>query len=189
MKKQSREKAATGLQHSKGKLFLAGGQAVVADATYFGAGDRDLDVAIAGDLTFELLVETGFEFADLAAAETGDVDVIARAVGLVVMAIAAEVQEVEFVDQSLTLEEIDGAVDGDEVDVGIYFLGAIEDLVDVEVLFGGVHHLQDDAALAGETDPAFTESVLEMADGSGGIDAFAAGDAMGGCCRHGAILE
>ena len=145
-----------------------------------------MDVAVACDLLFELFVEAGFEFADFAAAQTGDVDMIARAVGFVIVAIAAEVEEVEFVDEALALEKIDGAIDGDEMDFGINFLGAIEDLVDVEVLLGGVHHLENDAALAGEADAACTQGILQMALGSGRVNAFAGGDAVRGSRRHGA---
>jgi hypothetical protein len=159
--------------------FFFGGEAVVADAADFGARDGDPDVAVGGDLLLELLVEAGFKFADFAAAEAGDVDVIAGAVGFVVMAIAAEVEEIELVDETFFFEEVDGAVDGDEMDFGADFLRAIEDLIDVEVLLGGVHDLEDDAALASEADAALAEGVLEMADGFGGVDAFAGGDAMG----------
>jgi hypothetical protein len=104
--------------------FFFGGEAVVADAADFSAGDGDADIAIGGDLLFELFVEAGLEFADFATAETGDVYVVARAVGFVVVAVAAEMKEVELVDEALAFEEIDGAVDGDEVDFGIDGLGA-----------------------------------------------------------------
>ena len=134
-----------------GGLFGFGGEAVVADAADFGAGDGDLDVAVAGDLLLELFVEAGFEFANFAAAETGDVDVVAGAVGFVVVAIATEMEKVEFVDETLALEEIDGAVDGDEMDVVIDLAGTFEDLIDVEMLLGAVHDLEDDAALTCES--------------------------------------
>ena len=160
--------------------FFFEGEAVVADAAYFGAGDSYLHFEVAGDLFFELFVEAGFEFADLAAAEAGYVDMVARAVGFVVVAVAAEVEEIEFVDQAFFFEEIDGAVDGDEVDGGVHFLGALEDLVDVEVLLGGVHDLEDDAALASEANSLFADSFLEMAGGFGRVDALAGGDAMRG---------
>jgi hypothetical protein len=166
-----------------------GGKAVVADATNFGAGDGNLNVAVLGDLLLELLVETGFEFTDLAAAETGYMDVVAWAVRLVVVAVAAEMEKVEFVDETFFLEQVDGAVDGDEVDFRADFLGAIENLVDVEVLFGGVHDLKNDAALAGETDTALAQGILEMAGRFGGVDAFATRDAMGWSSGHEAILR
>jgi hypothetical protein len=137
-------------------------------------------------LLFELFVEAGFEFADFAAAEAGDVDVVAGAVGFVVVTVAAKVEQIELVDETFFFEEVDGAVNGDEVDFRADFLGAIEDLIDVEVLLGGIHDLEDDAALAGEANAALAEGVLEMAGGLGGVDAFAAGDAMGWSGGHGA---
>jgi hypothetical protein len=175
------------------KRLLAGGfffvgEAGVADAAYFGAGDGYLHFEVAGDLFFELFVETGFEFADFTAAEAGDVDVVAGSVGFVVMAVAAEVEEIELVDEAFFLEEVDGAVDGDEMDVGVHFLGASEDLIDVEMLFGGVHDFEDDAALAGEANSLFTQSFLKMAGGFGGIDAFAGRDAMSGRGGHEGIV-
>jgi hypothetical protein len=139
-----------------------------------------LHIEIAGDLLFELFVEAGFEFADLAAAETGNVDVVAGAVRFVVVTISAEVEEVELVDEAFFFEEIDSAVDGNEMDGGFHPLGAFEDLVDVEVLLGGVHDFENDAALASEPDSLFTETFLEVAGGFGGVDAFAGRDAM---CR------
>ena len=160
-----------------GRFFFCG-ETVVADAADFGAGDSDLDVAVAGDLFLELLVETGLEFADLAATEACDVDVVAGAVGFVVVTVAAEVEEVEFVDETFALEEVDGAVDRDKMNFGTDFLGAVEDLVNVEMLLGGIHDLEDDAALAGETDAALSQSLLEMAGGFGGVDAFSGRDAM-----------
>jgi hypothetical protein len=170
------------------ELFFGGGEAIVADAADFGAGDGDLDFAIAGDLFLELLVETGLEFADLAAAKAGDVDVVARAVGFVVVAIAAKVEEIELVDEAFFFEQVDGAVDGDEMDFGADFLGAIQDLIDVEMLFGGVHDLEDDAALAREANAALTQRLLEVAGRGGNVDAFAAGDAMGWSDGHGTII-
>ena len=136
----------------------------------------------------ELLVEAGFEFADLAAAEAGDVNVIAGAVGFVVVAVTAEVEKVEFVDEAFFFEEIDGAVDGDEVDGGVHFLGAFEDLIDVEVLLGIVHDFEDDAALAGEANSLFAEGFLQMAGGFGGVDAFAGRDTMCGRGSHEEIV-
>src|SRR5271168_897102 len=66
----------------------------------------------------------------------------------------------------------------------IDFLGALEDLVDVQVLFGRVHDLEDDAALAGEADTTLAEGGLEVAGRIGGVDTFAARDAPGWGCRH-----
>jgi len=130
-------------------------------------------------LFLELFVEAGFEFADFAATETRDVDVIAGAVGFVVMTVATKMEKVELVDEAVFLEEIDGAVDGDEMDFVVEFLGAFEDLVHVEMLFGGVHDLEDGAALSSEANAFVAEVFLEVVGGFGGVDAFTGRDAMG----------
>ena len=160
----------------------------MANAADFGAGDGDLDGAVAGDLLLELFVEAGLEFANLAAAETGDVDMIAGAVGFVVVAVAAKMEEIEFVDEAFAFKKIDGAIDSDEMDFGIDFLCSVEDLVHVEMPFGGIHDLEDDAALASEANAALTKGVLEMAGGLGNVDALAAGDPMRRSSSHGTIL-
>jgi hypothetical protein len=116
------------------------------------------------------------------------VDVVAGAVGFVVVAVAAEVEEVELVDEAFFFEEVDGAVDGDEMDSGVHFLGAFEDLIDVQVLLGVVHDFEDDAALAGEANSLLAEGFLQVAGGVGGVDAFAGGDAMCGRGGHERIV-
>ena len=159
---------------AEGGVGFEAGSAVAAD---FGARDGDFHVEVAGDLFLELLVEAAFEFADFAAAQAGNVDVVAWAVALVIVAVAAEMEQVEFVDQALLLKEVDGAIDGDEVDAGVDLLRASEDLVNVEVLFGVVHDLEDDTALLGHAQATLGEDLLELAGGFGGVEAFPGGDA------------
>lgn len=156
--------------------FEASG-AVAAD---FGAGDGDFHVEVAGDLVFELFIEAAFEFADLAAPQAGYVDVVAGPVAFVIVAVAAEVEQIKLVDEALFLEQVDGAVDRDEVHAGVDFLSAGEDLVDVEVLLGVVHDLKDDAALLGHAQTPLSEDLLQFAGGFGGIEAFPGGDAARG---------
>ena len=168
--------------------FFFTGEAVVADAADFGAGDGDLHFEVAGDLFLQLFIEAGFEFANLAAAETSDVDVIAGAVGFVVVAVAAEMEEIELVDEAFFFQKVDGAVHGDEMDGGVHFLGAREDLVHVEVLLGGIHHFQDDAALASQANSLFAEGFLKVPGGFGGVNAFAGGDTMCGRGGHETIV-
>lgn len=115
-------------------------------------------------------------------------DVVARAMRFVVVAITAEMEKIEFVDEAFLLEQVDSAVDGDEMDVGIDLLSALEDLIDVEMLLGAVHDLEDDAALAGEANAALTQSLLEMAGGIGGIDSLSGRDATSGSAAHEEIV-
>jgi hypothetical protein len=166
-----------------------GGEAVVADAADFGARDSDLHTEVAGDLILKLFVEARLEFANLATAEAGDVDVVARAVGFVVVAITAEMKKIELVDEALFLEKVDGAVDGDEMDFRTDFLGALEDLIHVEVLLGVIHDLEDDTALTGKANALLAKGFLERTGGLGGVEAFTGRDAMGWSSGHGKNLE
>ena len=115
-------------------------------------------------------------------------NVVARAVGFVVVTIASKVQQVKLVNEALLLQQVDRAVDGDEVNFRADFLSAIEDLINVEVLLGSVHDLKNDAALASKTNTALTQGVLKMAGGFGSVNAFAARDAVRWSSGHGAIL-
>ena len=175
----------SGVAGSHGGLLR--GEAVRADAADFGAGNSDLDVAISGDLFLQLLVEAGFEFANLPAAQAGNVNVIARAVSFIVMPIPAKVEKIKLVDQALTLEQVNGTVDGDEMDFGIDFLRPLKDLVDIEVLFRGIHDFKDDSTLASKANAPLAKSVLEMACRLSCVNAFTGRDAAGWHgCRHGA---
>ena len=82
--------AVSGELYRAGLLF-SGSEAIVADAADFGTRDGNLDAAITRDLILELLVKPGFEFANLAATKTGDMNVVARPVGFVVVAIPSKV--------------------------------------------------------------------------------------------------
>ena len=139
-----------------------------------------MNVAVARDLIFQLVIEMAFKFADLAAAEAGYMDVIARAVSFVVVAVAAEMEKVEFVNETVFLQEIDGAVYGDQMDFRADFLRPLQDLIDIEMLLGVVHNLENYATLAGESNATQTQSVLKMARWVCGVDAFAGGDSVGG---------
>jgi len=99
-------------------------------------------------------------------------DMIARAVAFVEMAVAAKMQEIEFVNQALALQQVDRAIDGDARDVGIYFLCTFEDFASVEMPAGGFHDLEQDAALFREADSPSAEFLLEAARRLVNVDAF-----------------
>jgi hypothetical protein len=88
------------------------------------------------------------------------------------MAVAAKVEQIELVNQSVALQQIDCAIDGDARDVGIDFLRAIENLSGVEVAARRLHHLQEDSALAGEADPARAEFALQTSRRFVDVDSF-----------------
>ena len=99
------------------------------------------------------------------------------------MAITAQVQQVEFVNQALAFEQVERAVHGDAGDARIELLGAFEDFGGVEMAARCFHDLEQDAALFGEADAARSEGLLQVARGFV-IDTFASGDAMFWCGSH-----
>jgi hypothetical protein len=101
------------------------------------------------------------------------VDVVAWAMAFVEVAVAAKVKKIELVDEAVSLEEIECAIDGDARDFGIDFLCAVEDFAGVEVATSGFHYLEKDAPLAGDANAARTEFALQTAGCFMDVDAFA----------------
>ncbi len=120
------------------------------------------------------------EFADGSAFQAGDVDVIAGAVAFVEVLVAAQVEQVEFVDQAVAFEQIDGPVDSHAMDAGIEFLRAIENGAGVEMALGAVHDLEENFPLARQAHAALCEGLLQAARPLVCVYSLAGGDSM--CC-------
>jgi hypothetical protein len=112
------------------------------------------------------------------------VDVVARTVAFVKVAIAAQVEQIELVDQPVAFQQVDGAIDGDAGDAWVQLLRPFEDFSGVQVPPRGFHHLEQHAALARQPDAAGFELLLEVTGRFMGVDAFAARNAMRRCRAH-----
>ncbi len=77
-------------------------------------------------------------------------NVIARTVAFVIVLIAADVKEIELVNQPVFLEHIERAIHGDAMHARINLLSALKDGARIEVAFRVVHHLQQHAPLPRE---------------------------------------
>jgi len=126
----------------------------------------------------------GLEFANFSAFQSGYVDVIAGTVTFVEMLVPAEVQEIEFVDEAVALEQVESAINRDTMYAGIDFLGAFEDGAGVEVAFGVVHYFEQNFSLARQAYAALFQGGLKAAGALVRVDAFAGGDSMCGCGGH-----
>ena len=107
-------------------------------------------------------------------------DVIAGAVTFVEVLAAAQVEQVEFVDQAIAFQEIERAVDGHAVHARVKLLRAVENRVCVQVALGVVHDLEENFSLSGEADAALGQGFLQAAGADVGVDALAGGDSMCG---------
>jgi hypothetical protein len=136
------------------------------------------------DLALQFFKQAAFHLSNLTATQTCDVNVIARTVTFVVVLVAANMEQVQLVNQAELLQHIQSAIDRDAVDAGINFLGALEDGPGVQVLLGIVHYFQQNAALACDADSAFGKGGLKTAGPGMGVQSFAAGYTMSVRERH-----
>jgi hypothetical protein len=130
-------------------------------AADFKPRDHDMEAAISLNLPLQSIEEVTFEFRDLAAAQTGHVDVVPLWAALVEVFLALHMHEVEFVNQSVPLQQSESAVDSHPIDLGINPAGAPQQLAGVKVLFGGLHYAENGAALASHAQPAGHEFSLQ----------------------------
>jgi hypothetical protein len=126
-----------------------------------------------------LFEKPAFHFSYLAAAKASDVDVVPWAMALVEVLLPVDVKKVKLVNQAELLEHVEGAIHSDAVDAGVNLLRAFENCACVQMALGVVHHFQQNTPLASEADAAFGERLLKTSSAQMGIQAFAAGDAMG----------
>jgi hypothetical protein len=152
--------------------------AIGAVATDFGASDGNLDLAVVFNLTLHLLEEAAFHFPYFPAAQAGDMDMIARAVAFVKMLLTVDVKKVELVNQAHFFKHVEGAIDGDAVNLRVDALRPLEDCAGIEMALGAVHHLKQDAALAREAHSALGESGLQSAGRVVSVDTLTTGNSL-----------
>jgi hypothetical protein len=93
-------------------------------------------------------------------------------------------QQVKLINKTKFLEEIYRTVDGDKMDAGIDFLRALENLIHVQVLLGGIHNFEDDAPLPREPDAALANGLLQFSSCLRGIEALARRNPVGRRYSH-----
>jgi len=120
----------------------------------FQAAHDDMEAAIALDLAFEAVEKIALEFHDLSATKTCHVNVIALRTAFVKMLFSLHVHQIEFVDQSVTLEQAEGAIDGNAVNSGIQFARVAENLRGIQMLLGGFNHNEDGTSLMCQSNAA-----------------------------------
>ena len=165
------------LKKSRQKLLAT---ALLAVAAYFGARHSDFDFAIFLDLFFQFFVELGFKLTHFSALQTRDVNVIAGAVAFVEMLVAAQVEQIEFVDQAVALQQIQRSVHRYAMHARIEFLRALQDRSRIQMALGIVHDFEQNFSLARQSHAAFLESGLQTARSFMRVDALSGGNSMCG---------
>jgi hypothetical protein len=107
-----------------------------------------VEAAIALDLPFQSIEKIALKFGDLPTAEARHMDVVSLRATLVVMFLALQMHEVEFIDESMALKQIEGAVDSNSIDVRIQSARLAKDLAGIQMLLGSFDNTEDGPALA-----------------------------------------
>lgn len=102
-------------------------------------------------------------------------DMIARAVAFVIMAMAAKVQKIELVDEAVIFQQVHRAIDRYARDIRVNFLSAFEDFLGVHMARRAFEHFDKHHALPRETNAALPDFSCEMAGRLVLVDAFANG--------------
>ena len=102
----------------------------------------------------------------------------------VVVPVAAQMQQIQLVNQALFFKKVNRAVDGNEVNAGVDFLCSREYLIHVQMLLSVVHHLQDDPPLPRHSNAASCCRLLKLAGCFRGVEALTGGNPVGWRCSH-----
>jgi len=113
------------------------------------SGDDYVEAAIPLNLPLQTIEQVAFKFRNLATAETRHVNVVPLGTALVVVFLALHMHQIKFIDQAVPLEQAEGAVDGNAIDLGIEATRAAQQLAGVEVLLGSFDHAENGATLTG----------------------------------------
>jgi len=143
-------------------LFSGCGAAIAAIAAHFETAYYNVKAAFALNLALEAVEEIAFEFRNFPAAEAGHVDVVALRAPFIEMFLALHVHQVELVNQPVTLQQFERAVNRDLVDARIKVARVAQNLRRIEMLLCGFYHAQNRAALMGQPKTARGQCRLQM---------------------------
>ncbi len=130
----------------------------------FGAREHYLKTKVLFHLAAQLLQGLPEKFFDLSATQTDDVSVFGLESRFVVMLIAAVMHQVELIDESTLFEHLQGAVDGDAVEFGVFLFGKFEERVGIEVFARFVDQFKKDFPLTCEPDALQFERIFDAGD-------------------------
>jgi hypothetical protein len=88
-------------------------------------------------------------------------------------------QQIQFVNEALLLQQVNRAVHRNEVNIRINSLGPGKNLIHVQVLLGVIHYLENHAALPGHADSARGYRLLKLTRCLCGIEALPGGHPVG----------
>ncbi len=105
------------------------------------------------------------ELLHLSAAQADHVRMLLLRARLVVVLAAVPVHQIEFVDQAGVLQRLNGAVDGDAIQLGVPLERQFVQPFHVQVPAGLIDQVEQDSTLSREPESALLERFLDAIDG------------------------
>ena len=128
-------------------------------STHFGARENNLKSEMRFDLLAQALQGLAEELFHFAAGEANDVRMLLLAPRLVIVLFAGLMHEIEFVNQTAFLQQLQCPVNRDAIQLRIFFLRELEQTLRVQVLPGFIDEIEQDLPLPREAHAALGESV------------------------------
>jgi hypothetical protein len=109
--------------------------------------------AVALNLTLEAVKQIAFELRDLAAAQACHMNVVALRAAFVIMLFPLHVHKIEFVNETVALEQVQRAINGNAIYTWIEPPRVPQDLRRIQVLLGSFDDAEDGSPLMRHAQP------------------------------------
>ena len=139
--------------------------ALSAVAADFQSGNNNVEATVALDLSLEAVEEIAFKFQDFPTAEAGHVDVITLRAPFIKMLLPLHMHQVEFVYESVPLQQLERPIYSNAVDARIDLMGMPENLRCIQMLFRSLNHAKNSFALVGQSQATGCEGRLQSSGG------------------------
>ncbi len=126
-----------------------------------------MEPAVTLDLSLKPFEQIALEFHNAATAQTSHMDVVTLRTALVIMLFSLQVHKIKFIDEAMSFEQSQGAVDGYAVNARIKAARMPQDLAGIEMLFSGLDYAENGATLAGHAQAARHQFCLQSSRGFG----------------------
>jgi len=133
------------------RLFGRTGAALSAVPSDFQTGNNDVESTVTLDLPLEAVEEIAFKFQYLSAPKACHMDVIALRASFIEVLLPLHVHQVEFVHQSVPLQQLERSIDSNAVDARIYLASMPENLRRIQMLLRSLDYAKNGFALMSQT--------------------------------------
>jgi hypothetical protein len=121
-----------------------------------------VELTLALNLALKAVEQVTFKLGNFSAAQACHVDVITLRAPLIEVFLSLHMHQVELIDKTVSLQQLESAINRDAVDTGINLARMPQNLGCVQMLLGGFHDAQNCPSLVSKTKTARGQRGLQM---------------------------